>query len=83
LTAAGKSVPGDVAVVGFDDIVLARHSNPPLTTIRQDLAYGARAMIDVLFRRMAGEDAPATLSPVELMVRGSSVQSALGLSVSG
>ncbi|PIB90479.1 LacI family transcriptional regulator [Caulobacter sp. FWC2] len=73
LTEAGKSVPGDVAVVGFDDIVLARHSNPPLTTIRQDLASGARSMVDLLFRRMAGEDAPATFAPVELVVRGSSV----------
>ena len=73
LNAAGRSVPGDVAVVGFDDIVLARYSNPPLTTIRQDLAFGARAMVDLLFRRMAGEDAPGILSPVELVVRGSSV----------
>lgn len=73
LTEVGRTVPDDVAVVGFDDIVLARHSNPPLTTIRQDLAYGARAMIDLLFRRMAGEDAPSALCPVELVVRGSSL----------
>jgi len=73
LTEAGKAVPGDVAVVGFDDIVLARHSAPPLTTVRQDLAFGARAMVDLLFRRMAGEDAASTLAPVELVVRGSSV----------
>lgn len=70
---AGKHVPGDVAVVGFDDIVLARHSAPPLTTIRQDLEAGARAMVDLLFRRMAGEDAPSVFAPVELVVRGSSV----------
>lgn len=73
LTEAGRTVPGDVAVVGFDDIVLARHSAPPLTTVRQDLAFGARAMVDLLFRRMAGEDAPSTLVPVELVVRASSV----------
>jgi DNA-binding LacI/PurR family transcriptional regulator len=73
LSEAGRSVPRDVAVVGFDDIVLARHSAPPLTTIRQDLAFGARAMVDLLFRRMAGEDAPSTLSPVDLVVRNSSV----------
>lgn len=73
LHAAGRTVPGDVAVVGFDDIVLARHSNPPLTTVRQDLAFGARAMVDLLFRRMAGEDAPSALAPIELVVRGSSV----------
>ena len=69
----GRTVPGDVAVVGFDDIVLARHRAPPLTTVRQDLAFGARAMVDLLFRRMAGEEASSTLSPVELIVRGSSL----------
>jgi DNA-binding LacI/PurR family transcriptional regulator len=73
VTEAGKTVPGEVAVVGFDDIVLARHSSPPLTTVRQDLAFGARAMVDLLFRRMAGEDASSTQAPVELVVRGSSV----------
>ncbi len=73
LTEAGRSVPDDVAVVGFDDIVLARHSAPPLTTVRQDLAFGARAMVDLLFRRMAGEDAPSAVAPVELVVRSSSV----------
>lgn len=73
LAEAGRSVPGDVAVVGFDDIALARHSHPPLTTIRQDLESGARSMIDRLFRRMAGEDAPGMVAPVKLVVRGSSV----------
>jgi DNA-binding LacI/PurR family transcriptional regulator len=56
-------VPGDVAVVGFDDIVLARHSAPPLTTIRQDLEFGARAMVDLLFRRMAARTRPRPCHP--------------------
>ena len=73
LTEAGRSVPGDVAVVGFDDIVLARHSAPPLSTVRQDLALAAREMVDRLFARMAGEPAGSALSPVELVVRSSSV----------
>lgn len=74
LTEAGRSVPGDVAVVGFDDIVLARHSAPALTTVRQDLERGVRTMVDLLFRRMAGEDASSVCLPVELIVRASSVQ---------
>lgn len=73
LAEAGKAVPGDVAVVGFDDIVLARHSAPPLTTVRQDLEHAARTMVDLLFARIAGEPAESALSPVELIVRGSSV----------
>jgi len=71
LQKAGKRVPEDVAVVGFDDILLAQHSAPPLTTIRQDLEAGARIMVDLLFRRMEGVASPSTISPVELVVRES------------
>jgi DNA-binding LacI/PurR family transcriptional regulator len=71
LRASGRLTPDDVSVVGFDDIALAGHSEPPLTTVRQNLAEGARLMVDLLFRRMVGEDAPsATLAP-ELIVRRS------------
>ena len=73
LVEAGRSVPGDVAVVGFDDSVLARHGLLPLTSVRKDLEVGARTMIDLLFRRMAGEDAPGARAPVQLVVRDSSV----------
>ena len=47
-------MPQDVAVVGFDDIDLARHASPPLTTIRQPAAYQAQRMIDVLLARLEG-----------------------------
>jgi len=72
ITAAGMSVPRDVAVVGYDDIALASHGNPPLTTIRQDLQRGARMIIDLLFRRIDGEDTPSATMPAELIVRESS-----------
>jgi len=72
LVAAGLRVPADVAVVGFDDIGLAAHISPPLTTVRQDLARGARVMVDLLFRRMEGEDTPSATMPAELVVRQSS-----------
>ena len=72
LTASGLNVPRDVSVVGFDDIALASHANPPLTTVRQDLERGARTMVDLLFRRMAGEDTPSATMPAELVVRESS-----------
>ena len=76
LGASGLAVPRDVAVVGFDDIALAAHANPPLTTVRQDLQRGARTLVDLLFRRMAGEDTPSAIMPGELVVRESSGRAA-------
>ncbi len=64
-------VPVDVAVVGFDDLPLAMQMVPRLTTIRQDLARGGAAMVDALFRRIAGEDTPPLVMAPELIVRDS------------
>jgi len=52
---AGRNVPGDVAVVGFDDFPLAAHIIPSLTTVRQPLDEMTRATFDILMRRIAGE----------------------------
>ena len=76
ITAAGLTVPRDVAVVGFDDIAMAAHFNPTLTTMRQDIARGARMLVDMLFRRLNGEDTPSATMPAELMVRESSAAAA-------
>ena len=73
LTERGLDVPRDVAVVGYDDVTLAAHTSPPLTTIRQDLVAGAAALIDILFRRMAGEPAPSVVLPAELIERASTL----------
>ena len=67
------SVPADLSIVGFDDIQLAPHVNPPLTTLRQDkLGLGAAAG-DALVARIAGDPERPSLRtlPVELVVRGS------------
>ncbi len=75
LRRAGKRVPEDVAVVGFDDSAVAAHSNPPLTTVRQDLAHAARLLVDQLFRRLDGQATGGeTLAP-ELIIRQSTVAS--------
>ncbi|MBN1238346.1 MAG: substrate-binding domain-containing protein [Gammaproteobacteria bacterium] len=72
IAAAGLAIPRDVAVVGFDDIPLAAHVHPPLTTVRQDIARGAKLLVDLVLRRLAGENAPSVTMPAELVVRESS-----------
>ncbi|MBE2992852.1 substrate-binding domain-containing protein [Sphingomonas sp. CFBP 13603] len=58
-------VPGDIPVTGFDDLPFAEQTVPRLTTVRQDIATGARAMVTALFARIAGEDAPSVeMQPV-------------------
>lgn len=67
----GLQVPGDLSVVGFDDISLATLLTPPLTTVRQP-GYGlGEAAARALFAQLAGASgpAPATLA-TELIVRG-------------
>jgi DNA-binding LacI/PurR family transcriptional regulator len=72
LNASGLSVPDEVAVVGFGDIPLAAYCNPPLTTVRQDLEQGAKTLLDLLLRRLKGEQTRSVTLPVELVVRESS-----------
>ena len=70
---AGLRVPADVSIVGFDDIQLAGHLNPPLTTLRQDkLGLGAAAGEALVARINGDQDRPSLHSlPVDLVVRGS------------
>jgi DNA-binding LacI/PurR family transcriptional regulator len=76
LNSVGRSVPGDVAVVGFDDIQLAAFSNPPLTTIRQDIAGGARQLVDNIARVIAGEPVGSVEMPGLLIERQSALPKA-------
>jgi LacI family transcriptional regulator len=73
LRAAGRRVPEDIAVVGFDDIPMAGHTTPPLTTVRQPMRRMGETAAGLLLARLAGEaigDEPVVL-PTELVVRGS------------
>ncbi|PCD04089.1 LacI family transcriptional regulator [Sphingomonas spermidinifaciens] len=67
----GVAVPERIAVTGFDDLPLAESMVPRLTTVRQDLVRGGRAMVDALFARIAGRDAPSLEMAPELIVRDS------------
>jgi LacI family transcriptional regulator len=70
---AGLDVPGDLAVVGFDDIQLASLLNPALTTIHQDKVGLGRAAARALLEQIENPElSPAALTlPVELIVRAS------------
>jgi LacI family transcriptional regulator len=74
LNAAGINVPGDLTVVGFDDIPIARYVNPPLTTIRVDIAELGKCAFALLLDAVAN---PAVHTPrhdrvaTSLVVRGS------------
>ncbi|MDL5155899.1 LacI family DNA-binding transcriptional regulator [Actinomycetospora termitidis] len=72
LKAAGRRVPGEVAVVGYDDIPMAALVDPPLTTVHTDKYELGRTLVEVLGRRLDGHPAEhRTLAP-RLVVRGTS-----------
>jgi LacI family xylobiose transport system transcriptional regulator len=70
---AGLAVPGDLSVVGFDDITYARWCGPAMTTVRQPFTEMGAAAARMLLEQVAGE--PATRTRIELattlVVRGS------------
>lgn len=69
----GRAVPGDVSVVGFDDIPESAHSLPPLTTVHQDFEEVGRRAVSDLVARLDGRDpdpSEHTVTPT-LVVRSS------------
>jgi len=52
---AGLRIPEDIAIVGYDDIPLASHTSPALTTVRQPTREQGRAAAEFLLRRVEGE----------------------------
>lgn len=71
LRKAGVEVPGEVSVIGFDDIPTASYFSPSLTTVRQDTRLAAQALVQNLLQMIDGEPAKSTLIPLTLEVRGS------------
>lgn len=69
----GYQVPGDVAVTGFDDIPVARHLVPPLTTVRQPIQDLGAMAFDVLYSMIDGERPTERqiVLPVQVVLRGS------------
>jgi DNA-binding LacI/PurR family transcriptional regulator len=73
LAERGKRVPGDVSVVGFDDVPEAAFFLPPLTTVRQDFGELGRRALRLLLDRIAGDRRLEPTLPIEpeMVVRAS------------
>ena len=73
LAGAGRRVPDDVSVVGFDDLRLSRYTTPPLTTVHQPAGEIARHATELLLQLASGRTIERMLHLLEpeLVVRGS------------
>jgi DNA-binding LacI/PurR family transcriptional regulator len=67
----GLAVPGDVSVVGFDDLPESPYFTPPLTTVRQDFAELGRRGVQLVLSRLRGENLHPDPVPPALLVRAS------------
>ncbi len=68
----GMQVPRDVRVIGYDGLAIGEHTVPRLSTVAQDLPRGAETLVDLLLRRIAGEDTRSVVMEPKLVVRMSS-----------
>ncbi|MGA7910451.1 MAG: LacI family DNA-binding transcriptional regulator [Candidatus Dormiibacterota bacterium] len=72
LARRGIKVPTEVAVTGFDDVPVARHMHPPLTTVRQPMQELGATAFDVLYSRIStGKSERDLVLPVKLVIRES------------
>jgi DNA-binding LacI/PurR family transcriptional regulator len=72
LRAHGRRVPGDVSLIGFDDIPLAEFLDPPLTTVHVPAVEVGEALATVLLERLSGDTTHGRrLLPVSLIQRAS------------
>ena len=73
LQQAGRAVPENVVVVGFDDIPAACLASPPLTTVTQDARAAAEALVDALIDAIETGNTADRALPVRLTIRESSI----------
>ena len=75
---AGLRIPQDVAIIGFDDIPLAIHTSPSLSTVRQPMRLQGQIAAEFLLRRIENEEIPMREERIldcELIIRESTVSS--------
>jgi len=67
----GLRIPGDVAIVGYDDIALAAYYSPPLTTVNQDCQTGGQQLVALLLEIIQGGKAASLMLETNLIERAS------------
>jgi DNA-binding LacI/PurR family transcriptional regulator len=73
---AGLSIPKDIAIVGFDDIPMAMHTSPPLTTVRQPMRLQGQLAAEMLLKRIGADDTTKRSERIlncELIIRETTV----------
>ena len=71
LREAGKRIPEDVSVIGFDDMPLAAYVSPALTTVQQNARMGARGLVEGIVGLIKGQPVESTLMAPKLVIRES------------
>ncbi len=71
ITALGLRVPQDIAVTGFDDVALASHTIPPLTTVRQDISRGTKLLSEKILGLVEGRSVKSVEMTPSLVIRQS------------
>ena len=71
LEARGLSVPSNVGVVGFDDVMLSRHMSPALTTVSQSIYETGQHLVTNLLNQMQGHSVNSETYPPKLIIRAS------------
>jgi DNA-binding LacI/PurR family transcriptional regulator len=71
LREAGRRIPEDVALVGYDNLSIAEQSNPPLTTVSQNICLAGRLLAQNLLQYLQTRVVTHTTVPVELIIRKS------------
>lgn len=71
----GRRVPEDISVIGYDDISLSQYSNPPLTTVRQNINESGRLLVQNLIQYLETGIVSNVAVPVDLVIRKSTMAS--------
>jgi DNA-binding LacI/PurR family transcriptional regulator len=68
---SGLNIPADIAVIGFDNILISEYCSPSLTTVKQDIFKSGETLVHNLMKYMKDGIKTATILPVELVMRNS------------